>query len=159
MASLNGPIISGGKTLFTREELRSPDTEIIRMDSEFVQKLALTRIALGLPMYITSACRSKSYNDEIKGHPRSSHVYDEPYRPYDGCAAIDSSIANYTIRDMSRLIHIAALHRLSVGLNLKKKFVHLDARCLVGLNTRLFFYDDEPPLWAQKPIIQLASEN
>lgn len=157
MALQTTPITWEGSTLFTRQELACPETGEIRLNSIFARRLRMVRIELGFPMPVTSACRSKAYNTLIRGHPRSLHVYDEPYHPIEGCAAVDVAISHLNLRQLSRLIWVAKELSFSVGLNEAKFFMHLDGRTLIGMPQKMFFYDKEPIKWARNSMAQLAS--
>ena len=122
---------------FTDEELRSPDTLEYVLARGFAERLDTLRELYGKPMVITSAARSKEYNKSIGGHPKSLHVYDEPYHPTGGCAAVDVSIRDSA--DRYNFIQCAQRMKFSVGIN--KTFIHIDDRSrLLGFAPRAFLY-------------------
>jgi hypothetical protein len=59
---------------FTVRELRCKGSGMLLLAPGFGDELQALRDAFGGPMIITSACRSKSYNAAVGGHPRSLHV-------------------------------------------------------------------------------------
>jgi hypothetical protein len=122
---------------FTAKELACKATGKIALAPGFADKLIELRVKLTQPMAVTSCCRSKEYNRQIGGNPRSFHIYDQPYYPTDGACAIDIAITNGTIR--GKLIHLAWEQGWSVGIH--KSFIHLDRRVdYTNLKQITFFY-------------------
>ncbi|WLD56895.1 D-Ala-D-Ala carboxypeptidase family metallohydrolase [Salinispirillum sp. LH 10-3-1] len=111
-----------GRIYFTKKELACKGTGIIRLAPRFADELLALRLELDEPMNLTSACRSKSHNTNVGGHPRSLHVCDEPYWPTGGCCAVDVGTTDPAYR--ARLIKTALLMGWSVGVH--KDFIHLD---------------------------------
>jgi len=122
---------------FTYQELACKSTGKLILAVGFANKLVELRTKFNQPMAVTSCCRSKEYNSQIGGSPRSFHVYDQPYYPTDGTCAIDIAITDGTIR--GRLIHLAWQLGWSIGIN--KNFIHLDRRIdYTSLKQTIFLY-------------------
>ncbi|MEM8845369.1 MAG: D-Ala-D-Ala carboxypeptidase family metallohydrolase, partial [Pseudomonadota bacterium] len=103
----------------------------------FGNRLDHLRESYGKPMHLTSAARSKAYNQIIGGHPKSLHVYDAPYHNTGGCCAVDVRIHNSIER--AELVRLALQMNFSVGVN--KTFIHIDDRTLIlGMPQALFLY-------------------
>lgn len=128
---------------FSSEELRCQGSGGIRLAPGFGSSLQGLRDALTLSyasdgmhpaeaesaaaMIINSACRSRSHNEAVDGHPRSLHVYDEPHHPTKGCAAVDIRAKAGKDDDYrERLISLAWERGWSVGHH--PSFIHLDMR-------------------------------
>ncbi|PCJ23198.1 MAG: hypothetical protein COA94_08490 [Rickettsiales bacterium] len=109
---------------FKHKELACPQTNQLILADGFAAKLLQLRIAFNQSMIITSCCRSKAYNREVGGHPRSLHVYDKPYHNTDGTCAIDIAVTNTTTK--AQLMQLAWNLGWSIGIN--EKFLHLDRR-------------------------------
>ena len=126
---------NGGAVLFTNEELASPDTGEVGFAAGFASRLKDLRQAFGESMIVTSACRSRVYNEQIGGHPRSLHVYDQPHHDVSGCAAIDILTTDSAYR--ARLVATALDFGWSVGVG--NGFVHLDRRDLGVVGPQVLF--------------------
>ena len=126
----------GGKVLFTEDELKDPDTGTIALDPLFVDALRTLRRNFKRPMMVTSCCRSRRYNEQIGGHPRSLHVWDDPAHAVQGTCAIDISVTSgaYALA----LTRSAIEHGWSVGV--ATNFLHLDRRTIAGLTPVVFGY-------------------
>ena len=124
-----------GAVLFAHDELASPDTGKVGLAAGFAGRLKDLRQAFGEPMVVTSACRSRVYNEQIGGHPRSLHVYDQPHHDVSGCAAIDVLTTDSTYR--ARLVATALDFGWSVGIG--DGFVHLDRRDLGDVGPQVLF--------------------
>lgn len=68
-----------GKLFFSRNELQDPDTHEVHLAPGFGDKVVELRLTYGRPMIVNSCCRSHQYNQQIGGHHRSLHVWDEPF--------------------------------------------------------------------------------
>lgn len=122
---------------FSDAELRCPDTLEVRLAPGFAEALEGLRTTLGQPMIINSCCRSKRYNDRLGGHPRSLHVYDEPYHNTGGCCAVDIHIPDNQYR--AEIMKIALNNDWSIGV--AANFLHLDQRTLcAGLTQVVYHY-------------------
>ena len=128
---------ASGRIVFKKEELACKATGHLKLAVGFAEKLIQIREAFGQPMPVTSCCRSKDYNTKVGGSPRSFHVYDEPYWPTGGCAAIDiTKISPVYGKD---LVKLALDLGWSVGVG--KTFIHLDRRVdYTDLPQTLFTY-------------------
>jgi uncharacterized protein YcbK (DUF882 family) len=113
-----------GKCLFKNTELMCKYTYKSCFAPGFLNNLKKLRCDFNAPMIITSACRSATYNKQVGGSPRSFHVYDKPYWPTGGCAAIDVAVRNPNQK--TKLIGLALKQGWSIGV--AKSFIHLDRR-------------------------------
>lgn len=109
---------------FTEAELRCPVTRKVVLAPGFGEKLVALREAWGRPMKVNSCCRCEQHNKFIGGHAHSLHVYDKPYHPTGGTAAIDISIP--LAQDKAELAYLALGRGWSVGV--ARTFLHLDRR-------------------------------
>lgn len=117
-------IIRESIELFSDKELASADTGEYVLADGFEEKLAELRQLFGRPMPVTSGARTKAHNKAVGGHPRSLHVYDYPYWPTGGCAAVDVATQDGEYRH--ELMKIALQLEWSVGV--AGTFLHLDRR-------------------------------
>jgi len=120
--SLLGP---DGRVLFAHHELACPATGKVVLAPRFADWLIELRLMFASPMVVTSCCRSAAHNRAIGGHRRSLHVYDEPYHPTGGTAAIDIAISDGVYAWM--LAKTAMALGWSVGIS-ARAFMHLDRR-------------------------------
>lgn len=105
----------------------------------FLQHLDDLRHQLGRSMFITSPARSEKHNKEIGGKPNSFHIWDFPKHPgQKGCLAVDVAVPDRKFK--VELVKIALLLGWSVGINDKKRFLHLDRRVDIGLEQTIFPY-------------------
>lgn len=128
-----------GRKLFSLDELRCKGTGGMKLGPGFADALRDLRIDLDMPMIVTSCCRSKEYNDQIGGHRRSLHVFDEPHWPTRGCVAIDIAITSSQFKE--KLIEYAWDRGWSVGI--ASDFIHLDRRVdiqTVSFEQTRFYY-------------------
>lgn len=133
-ASWNQPI-----PFFTPDELRCRGTGLYRLDRRFAAHLPVLRLAIGLPMYPTSCCRSESHNNRIGGHPRSLHVCDRPaHESAGGAMAIDISTMGYDEALIERMTTTALSLGWSVGV--APTFLHFDRRVDIGMVAVRFTY-------------------
>ena len=126
-----------GTLLFSHDELKCPATGMVRLDSAFALALVRLRVEYGLPMVVTSCCRSVAYNKKIRGHPRSLHIWDEPFHPVTGTCAIDISMTNGLMR--RKLVRLAIDQGWAIGV--ASNFCHLDYRKAAGLDPVLYWYE------------------
>ena len=125
-----------GRILFSHDELKCPAAGEVRLDSTFAKALADLRVAFDRPMTPTSCCRSTVYNRQIRGHPRSLHVFDAPHHAVGGTCAIDIAATDGIYR--RELVALAVDAGWSVGV--ATNFVHLDWRQAAGLAPVLYGY-------------------
>lgn len=125
---------------FSAAELRCKGSGMLILAPGFGQALQGLRDALGQPMPINSACRSKEHNRAVGGHHRSLHVCDEPHHPTMGCCAVDVGFIDGMHDDIrSKLKSLAWERGWSIGHN--PRFVHLDLRTVyAGLPQAQFNY-------------------
>lgn len=122
---------------FTDKELQCPETGTYKLAKGFDKRLDLLRSFYGKPLKVNSGARSKNYNIYVGGHPRSLHVYDDPYHSTGGCCAVDISITN----GVDRLLLIEAAIDLGFSIGVASNFIHVDDRTRVlGLTQRLYVY-------------------
>jgi hypothetical protein len=119
-------IVHKGKVYFSERELRCKKTGVIALAPGFADRLLELRLGVNQPMIINSACRSKQHNEsaKVKGHPRSLHVYDQPYWPTGGCCAVD--VKRRTPEQDEWLMSCAWRAGFSIGVH--SAFIHLDLR-------------------------------
>jgi hypothetical protein len=109
-----------GLKYFTYRELRCKASLGFRLADGFGKAIDDLREAWGKPLIVTSCCRSAEYNRQIGGHPRSLHVYDNPYYPTNGTCAID-------VKETSE--HFRALAwDMGFSIGRGNGFTHLDTR-------------------------------
>ena len=116
----------------------------IRFNPIFDRKLLELRQTFNKPMTPNSVCRCKKHNDspEVKGNPRSFHVYDFPARDTKGTCAIDVKRRDKEYNDT--LVLTAWRLGWSVGIN--PTFIHLDVRTdVVKLPQTVFSYGSTSP--------------
>jgi hypothetical protein len=123
---------------FTHDELACPSTDEVKLGRDFGANLDALRREFGVPMRVNSCCRSKEHNESIGGHPRSLHVYDEPFHPTCGTIALDVDATIYNSGDWLRLINVAWEMGWSIGI--AKTFIHLDRRIDIGLEQIIYRY-------------------
>ncbi len=109
---------------FTDAELACSGTGEYVLAEGFGDRLDAFREALGRPVYLNSAARSKKHNKAVGGHPRSLHVYDDPYHPTGGCCAVDVRCLDGDLR--AEIVKTALQLGFSCGV--AKIFVHIDDR-------------------------------
>lgn len=116
---------------FTPEELASPDDGGWRFHPAFPDALQKLRDITGVPLFVTSCCRSKAYNSSLTGaSPRSLHIYDFPNRPHQrGTLAIDIKITSAAVRH--HVLRNALMLNWSCYL-ISDTALHLDCRYLLG---------------------------
>ena len=105
----------------------------------FLKELEILRVAVGMPFNVTSCARTAAYNKKVGGVPRSLHITDKPARTGQlGCMAIDVAVLSRPFK--VELIKCALLLGWTVGVNDKKRFVHLDRRVDINLEQTVFTY-------------------
>jgi hypothetical protein len=109
---------------FSDSELACNLTGEYKLSDGFGNRIDILREATGRPMLLNSAARSKEHNKNIGGHPRSLHVYDDPYHPTGGCCAID---VRCTDGEYRAILQKAAL-QLGFSCGVADSFVHVDDR-------------------------------
>lgn len=118
---------ASGRVYFTEDELKCKGSGLCILDPLFAKELLGLRVEFDEGMTSTSCCRSKAHNEAEGGHPRSFHVCDEPFwEKAKGAAAIDIKMRDG--RYNLKLVRIASKRGWSVGINFRKKFIHLDRR-------------------------------
>lgn len=129
-----------GQVLFSDAELMCRQTSVVLLADGFAEKLVELRIAYGLPMYVTSCCRSRAHNERIVGHPRSLHIC-EGSHGLNGTAAIDIAWPDKPELRF-RLLRLAADLGWSFGIKKTKHgaIIHLDRRDLAKLIPTVFAY-------------------
>jgi len=124
------------KVYFTDEELRCKKTKVVVLDPVFDLELTRLRIALAEPMIVNSCCRSRQYNEEIGGAPKSFHIYDYPaWRKLKGTAAIDIGFTKLFYRN--KLARAAWQSGWRIGLS--ENFLHLDTGAISGCVQKTIF--------------------
>ena len=132
------PILSpDGDVLFSHDELACRLTGKVLLHPGFADALRELRLSFDRPMNVTSCCRSADHNKNVKGHPRSLHVFGLPAtNGAEGTLAID--IARQDGSYAWQLLFEAQRQGWSVGV--ARTFIHLDRRDLVGLAPAAFGY-------------------
>lgn len=123
---------------FSRREIASRDSGIIRIPLNFLLALEALRIDYGRAMRVNSACRTSSHNDAVGGHPRSLHRCDVVHRDgeTEGTLAVDIDARDGWQR--GTLFSRAWVAGFSIGWG--GTFLHLDKRTWVGLPQTTFNY-------------------
>lgn len=96
------------------------------------------RHEFGFPIHLNSACRSAKYNEEIKGHKQSLHVYDKPYHNTGGCMAFDVNTKKMDGQQKYKFLSLAIKNGWSVGI--ANDFIHIDRRAAIGLPLAMYTY-------------------
>lgn len=126
-----------GRVYFRRHELACKGSGLIVLAPGFAQHLFAFRVELGEPVIPTSVCRSLEHNRNVRGHPRSLHVYDRPHWPTEGTCALDFKVlgAGYRARSVECLLDLG----WSVGVH--GAFTHADRRTdYTDLERSMFLY-------------------
>ena len=112
---------------------------VVAFDDRFLDLLQSVRVALGRSMQITSGCRTTAHNDSIGGARSSLHICDVVRAGgQTGALAVDIAAVDGQYR--GDLFAAAWWVGLSIGWNAKRKFLHLDARHLIGMPKITFDY-------------------
>jgi hypothetical protein len=120
-----------GRLLFSHDELACRHCGRGLLAPGFGPRLIYLRLALDLPMTVTSACRCAVHNRAVGGHERSLHVFDAPAHETGGTAAIDIAMRDGVYNH--RLVTIAGNLGWAVGINFASRFIHLDRRVDYGV--------------------------
>ena len=126
---------------FTYDEMACDHCGGARLHPGFGEELDALREEFGQPMAVTSFCRCKQHNTNVKGHEKSLHVFDFPAHAnlgQQGTLAVDVATPDGTYR--GKLFAIAWRRGWSIGWNASKKFLHLDRRDMIGLPQTSFDY-------------------
>lgn len=128
---------------FDDDELWCRHCRQFRFHPGFLDALEALRTRLGEPMRVTSGARCRAHNDseDVRGHARSLHVFDDvayPAAGQEGALAADVATPDGAYR--GRLFAAAWGLGWSVGWNSPKRFLHLDRRDRVGLPQATFDY-------------------
>ncbi len=112
----------------------------LRLTTEFLSDLQALRQELGLPMRITSACRTMAYNAAVGGKSGSFHICDAENRAGadQGCFAVDVWLPDGPFT--GSLFAWGWDLGWSVGWNQRKRFLHLDRRIDIGWRQTAFSY-------------------
>lgn len=122
---------------FTLDELRAKSED--EFHSGFLEKLDYLRDMVASPFHVTSCARTKAYNKKIGGSSRSLHISDKPVRDgAEGCMAVDIAVTSRVFK--VNVIKTALALGWSVGVNDKKRFLHLDRRVDIGEEQTVFSY-------------------
>lgn len=122
---------------FTLEEFNAEDES--QFHPGFLNEADNLRHKVGWPFILTSGIRSLEYNMKIGGSSRSLHIWDKPQRPYQrGCMAMDVAVGHPSFK--MAVSKIALEEGWSLGINDRKKFIHLDRRVDLGENQAIFSY-------------------
>ncbi len=108
---------------FSKRELACPLTGEIKLQEGFIDDLEELRVEYGLPMSVTSGCRSQAHNAVVGGHPHSLHMIDNEHHDTDTCAV---DISRPRGPDLLKLVKIAIGKGWSIGI--ADTFIHLDMR-------------------------------
>ena len=104
---------------FTEDELKCKGTSECSMDSSFMGKLISLREVYNKPIHLSSAYRSKEYNDKVGGVPNSPHTHGK---------AVDILASG---QDAYKIMTVALqLGFTGIGVSQKgphdKRFIHID---------------------------------
>lgn len=125
---------------FSAGELQCQGSGALALHPGFIDALQALREAYGKPMRITSGCRSQAHNAAVGGKSQSLHICDAEVWPgMKGALAVDVAIVgSVQARELAKL---ALDMGWTVGVpNLRRHFIHLDRRDLIGLEPGLFGY-------------------
>ena len=109
---------------FSHSELACPATDELRLATGFGEALERLRVELDAPIYLSSACRSPSHNEKVRGHPHSLHLTVNDHWGTGGCCAIDAVATEGEYR--AKIISQALDQDWPVGV--ASNFIHLDQR-------------------------------
>lgn len=120
------PIIHESHVYFRGDELGQDGTDYGKLAPGFADTLLKLRLAFGKPMHPNSCARSREYNKQVGGHPRSLHVFDNNARGVDGSCAIDIYTKPFG-EDYKRELYDLAF-QLGWSVGVYRNFLHLDRR-------------------------------
>jgi len=126
---------------FSHDEMACDHCGYGRLHPGFGEELDALREEFGLPMAVTSFCRCKAHNANVRGHPESLHIFDHPAhsnRGQKGALAVDIATPDGAYR--GKLFAIAWRRGWSIGWNAAHKFLHLDRRDVIGVPQTSFDY-------------------
>lgn len=123
---------------FSRSEIASRESGIIRVPLNFLLELENLRVDFGRPMRVNSCCRTSAHNVAVGGHPRSLHRCDVVHRDgvTEGTLAIDIDARD----GWQRGALFARAWNMGFSIGWGKTFLHLDKRTWVGLSQNTFNY-------------------
>lgn len=128
---------------FTEKELADKETGICKLAKGYGERIDQLRAAWGGPLVVNSCCRSAKRNKAIGGHPKSLHVYDEPFHPTGGSCATD--FRRFPTEEENEKFVKLALH-LGFSVALEAGCIHVDDRTRVlGLPQKRFTYVTRKP--------------
>lgn len=126
-------IVHQNIVLFSDDEIRSKGNGEIRLATGFAEHLAELRLAFAEPMSVTSFCRDPDHNKREGGHKSSAHLTHNPRWRDDNGEPHGTFGLDVALRDsgyLARLCYAAYRLEWCVGVNFRKRFVHLDKRVL-----------------------------
>jgi len=109
---------------FTMEEIACPCCEVIKLAPGFIFDLEDVRRECRVRMDITSCCRCHKHNDEVGGHERSLHLFDNEVHETDTCGVDIKRPANSFYFHML----IKALIKFGWSIRIYKTHIHADKR-------------------------------
>lgn len=134
-----------GRVLFSHDELA--DKEEFKgqgiIPRAVLDDLRELRLAVGLPMGITSACRARARNVEVGGAGHSFHIWDTPRPEMPGTVAFDVDQSKWTLAQRINFARIAWHMGWSLGLH--ATFTHVDRRHRYGFGQVWGTYKKAPP--------------
>lgn len=129
---------------FKPEELADKETGIVKLAPGNMQypgfgpRIDAIRRAWGGPLVVNSCCRTKERNERIGGHPKSLHVYDHPFHPTGGAAAIDFRL--FPTEDENEMFKQLAM-KMGFSVGDEAGTIHCDDRTmLLGMPQVRFTY-------------------
>lgn len=117
-----GQVLIKDMNYFPTKELRCKcPCHIHNVGEDLVRKANFVREDYGKPLIITSGCRCPSHNKRVGGSKTSSHRTKVKKK----CTALDIKFPK-NWEDMFKLLTLLPVHFKRIGINVRKRFIHVD---------------------------------
>lgn len=119
---------------FSQDELKCRGTGLYELETLFLVRLNALRHELGIPMIVTSCCRSPEHNEKVGGATSSFHMTSNSrFKGFDGkplkTCAVDIAKTPAILEHKQRLRQLAWKHGFTIGYG--STFYHFDLRRLL----------------------------